>query len=494
MEDWIPSQNEDTGPPTQRELDFMAAFEFAEVVENDVNEAELRAMIPEPEDDLDNPVVVVSGRDNDQDAEEGIKMVGEVADTVVASPLEELCATIGLIDVTRKYRTHKYPVKPHDFRWKSHAADLTFRGQPVLQLVFPPAKLDIMPRSISESLARRMVRYETITGKGEHLFMGALPVNERIRATMMIVTPTDTRFFTMTRTTITESLGPVAAWSDGCPHYFDSDGVVWNQFLVRGDNVVMIDGDMWYYPENLTPTVTVRAGKVVDRQGHELVKDRVTVQDGDYTYNLRSRGLVPRPERPPVSKEVFTSWQRFQAFPMVMYEGIEKSSEFELLLDSRDPRVGDRKIHSLSPAMQKKKNKFREACRREYLSKSRDAYLFSEWECQAIGRNWSMFECVQGLMDPLPSYWKICGKVGKEKREYWLPVTREQQFFSHFARLAKIEIVEVSLVGILPGNWTTVVTWRDPVAIAKSRQRDWEKRARGVRVPTTVFLDQVWPV
>ena len=144
-----------------------------------------------------------------------------------ATPLEELCAEIGLINVKKRYGSPARERIPHDFRWTAPVEDLMFDGEPVLQLVFPPAKVDLIPLSLQRSLALRDAEYKTITGKGNSLFMGALPASPDMMATFMVVTPTRKEFFELSRTSIRMSQGPVAAWVKGGATFFSAQGVEW---------------------------------------------------------------------------------------------------------------------------------------------------------------------------------------------------------------------------------------------------------------------------
>lgn len=413
-----------------------------------------------------------------------------------ATPLEELCATVGLLNVKKKYSVERKERIPHDFRWVAPVQDLVFRGEPVLQIFFPPAKIDVIPASMQKSLALREVSYEVITGQGVHVFMGAVPGSPDIVATMMVVTPTFKESFTLSRTTIVRTEAPVAAWVRGGATFFDTRGVQWQGSLSAGDNIAMIDGDVWYIPEDRVPTVTIRSGRAVDRQGQELVPGQFLVPDGVYGYDLDSGQLKPDPVRPPVSAELLNAWKKLQRMPRVMYAQRGVRSEFLMDVQVYDPK--DRSVLVENPrvrsvAMMRRRDKYREQCRAQFLRECSNVMMFPVWEC-ARGNVWSMLECVPGRLDVSTGYWRLRVEVsGGRERNFYMPVGREFEFYRLYVEsYGRFRIKVLWLVSVPREVGVPVSNWQDYDALARNRQEWWRLGYRETNVELSGFVRELW--
>lgn len=410
-----------------------------------------------------------------------------------ATPLEELCAEIGLINVTKRYGSPARERIPHDFRWTAPVEDLMFDGEPVLQLVFPPAKVDLIPLSLQRSLALRDADYKTITGRGNSLFMGALPASPDMMAIFMVVTPTRKEFFVLSRTSIMMSQGPVAAWVKGGATFFSAQGVEWAGNMSDGDNIVLVDGDMWYYPAEKKPTVVVAGRKVLDRMGRELVEGYVDQQDGQYTYDVTTGQMQESPIRPPVSRETFQAWKKIEPMPRELYKHRVPVRKFEMDVAKYDPKDRQALIDNprlRSPTMMRRRAKYREQRREQYLGVCSDVLMFSVWEC-AQGNVWSGLECVSGRQTAIMGMWRL--ELDGRCKSLYMPVGREMEFYRAFKeRYGRFRIVHSWLVGVLRDSKDVGGDWRDFDSVATRRQQWWREGYREVQVEISNFVRELF--
>lgn len=343
--------------------------------------------------------------EEEPDVKESIEVVfpQESIQMEMATPLEELLREVGVVNLTKEYRRASRDWLAHDFRWVAEPNQLMFRGEPVIAMLFPPAKVDLIPQSVLGNMSIREGAFSTVTGTGVHLFMGALPATPDLSCVCEIVTRKERCFFEITRTMVRSAQGPVRAWTS-CGEYFNvAATIAWNDRLMPGDNIVMVDGDVWYYPEKRAPTVMIRKGQMVDRKGRELEKGVWSVDDGDYAFDLADRSLTPGPVRPPVSLEVFMAWKKMRRMPPIMFGVRKRHERFEV--DPADYDASDRSKlienpRLRSPAMMSRVSKYREMCKVWYLRHvSRNMFAFSAYELVA-GRCWSDHEVVMAYVNP----------------------------------------------------------------------------------------------
>lgn len=318
-----------------------------------------------------------------------------------ATPLEELLCTVGLENMTKRYGTSNRIVIPHDFRWVGRAQDFLFKGEVVVQIVFPPAKVDIVPQTVLQNLAVRSTGYNVVTGLGTHLLMGATPANSNIYATMMVATVTRVEYFTVSRRSVVPAQGPVSAWCMGCVPFFSAaNNVVWQDKLSPGDNIICVDGDLWYYPATRDPTVIVSGGRMIDRANRQLEVGMFDVPDGEYAYNIDTKKLMAVPIRPPVSLEVYNAWKKVA--PIDPFLTSDRQLRVKCDVDPQKYKWNDksaliRNPQLRSPNMMKKEAKYKEQCKEKFLEKvSRNMFLFYAYEC-ASGRLWVAGECADGI-------------------------------------------------------------------------------------------------
>jgi len=410
-----------------------------------------------------------------------------------ATPLEELCATVGLVNVTKRYGSQGRERIPHDFRWVAPVQDLIFDGEPVLQMIFPPAKVDLVPLSLQRSLAVREAEYQVVTGKGDSVFMGALPASAEVMAIFMIVTPTRKEFFTLSRTSIMPSQGPVAAWVRGGATFFSAQGVEWAGNMSDGDNIVLIDGDMWYYPADKKPTVVVAGGKILDRQGRQLVDAPVNHQDGLCAYDMATGSLETAPIRPPVSKETYQAWKKIEPMPRVLYKHRAPLRKFEM-----DPQDYDPKDKSAlrenprlrSPTMMRRHKKYREQRREQFLKICPDVLLFPVWEC-AQGNVWSSLECSSGRQAIVTGMWRL--EIEGQCNQLYMPVGREMEFYRAFKeRYGRFKILRSWLIGVIRDQGELERDWRDYDQVALRRQQWWREGYKEVQVEISNFVRELF--
>lgn len=410
-----------------------------------------------------------------------------------ATPLEELCATVGLVNVAKRYSGQGRERIPHDFRWVAPVDDLMFEGEPVLQLVFPPAKVDLIPLALERSLAVRDVKYRAVTGKGESLFMGALPATPEIMAIFMVVTPTRKEFFTLSRTSVISSQGPVSAWIKGGATFFSAQGVQWSGCMCEGDNLVLIDGDVWYYPAEKKPTVLVTSGKVSDRLGHQLVDGKVDQEDGLYTFDMRTASLEPNPVRPPVSKESYQAWKKIEPMSREFYRYRSPVRKFEMDPQQYEPKnvkVLDDNPRLRSPMMMRRRVKYREQRREAFLRVCPDVLLFPVWEC-AQGNVWSMLECVPGRQTVITGMWRL--ELDRQPDRLFMPVGREMEFYRAFKeKYGRFKIVRSWLIGVMKDQGELVHDWRDYDLVALQRQQWWREGYKEVQVDLSNFVRELF--
>lgn len=337
---------------------------------------------------------------------------GDKAEVQKATPLEELVRTVGVEVTTRQYYEGERPDVMHDFRWTAPATEMMYNGARVVDFMFPPAKVDIMPAHISRSLAIRENGYQVLTGAGEHLFMGALPASPHIHCVFAVVTERETVYYEIDRQSVRPAIGPVRAWCHGYPPYFSmSARVEWRTKMSSGDNIVMIDGDMWYCPEKKTPSVLVRDHHIVDRKGTRLMGNEAPIPDGHYDYNVALDVLSYPPSRPPVSAAVFAAWMKYEPLPRYVYEGESRIlTRFDMKVDVYDIRdrsalVKDPQLRS--PAMLRRRTKYREQLRAIFLERvSANVFLFPAWLISQ-GENWVMFEQSNGRGAAIGDYYRV---------------------------------------------------------------------------------------
>jgi len=311
-----------------------------------------------------------------------------------ATPIEELMSTVGLVNVRKVYYGNNQV--PHDFRWLAEADDLMFEGEQVVAVMFPPAKLDLLPQTVVKNLAVRGTGYQTVTGLGTHLFMGAVPADQNIEAVVSISTRKKTSFFHLDRLSVKQADGPVRAWTGSGVFFSLGEKVQWSDKLVKGDNIVLVDGDMWYYPYEREPVVRVEGCRVVDRWGRAMLEDRLVAPDGDYLYNLDTGEAKPVIGRPIVSKELLFAWRKVSRVPSVLYEGERKTLQrFEIDPEEYDPHDRSQLIRNpklRSPHMMHRALKEREQRKWTFLRNvTRNIFDFSAYELVS-GWCWQMFE------------------------------------------------------------------------------------------------------
>lgn len=410
-----------------------------------------------------------------------------------ATPLEELCATVGLINVAKRYVGQGRERIPHDFRWVAPVEDLMFEGEPVLQLVFPPAKVDLIPLSLQRSLAVRDAGYRSVTGRGESLFMGALPATPEIMAIFMVVTPTRKEYFTLSRKSIIPSLGPVSAWIKGGATFFSTQGVQWAGSMCEGDNLVLIDGDVWYYPAEKKPTVLVTAGKVSDRLGHQLVEGTVDREDGLYTFDMKTGQLEVDPVRPPVSRESYQAWKKIEPMPRELYKHRSPIRKFEMdpsLYDPKDRKALEDNPRLRSPVMMRRREKYREQRREIFLQSHSDVLLFPVWEC-AQGNVWSMLECMPGRRMIVTGMWRL--EVDSRPTSVYMPVGREMEFYRAFKeRYGRFKIWRSWLAGVPKDLGEEIREWWDYDLVATQRQQWWREGYKEVQVELSNFIRELF--
>lgn len=339
-----------------------------------------------------------------------------------ATPLEELMLTVGVVNVKKQYWRAQRERVMHDFRWLADPEDLVFRGERVIAVIFPPAKLDLAPQAIIGNMSIREGNYVTVTGNGSHLFMGAIPATPEVSCVCAIVTRKTEAFFELTRTTVRETDGPVRAWTPRGEFFSVARAISWNDRLENGDNIVMIDGDVWYYPAKREPVVTVQSGKIVDRKGRELDSGVWAVADGQYAFDIDAKTFSDKVERPPVSFETFCAWRKLKRLPTVMYGVKKQHDRFEIDPADYDPQdkgslIANPKLRSL--AMMKRQDKYREQCKVTFLrTVSRNIYAFNVYEMSA-GRCWIDHEVTRMYIVPTAAREVVLSVEGRHLSREW---------------------------------------------------------------------------
>lgn len=417
-----------------------------------------------------------------------------VMDMEPATPLEELLREVGLINLTKQYSRVARPRIYHDFRWLAHPADLMFRGEKVIAMIFPPAKLDLAPSSVVSNLAIRDGKYVTVTGHGSHLFMGAIPATPDVMCVCEIVTCTKSCYFQVTRNTVSPANGPVRAWTPKGEFFNCGRNIQWNDRLIPGDNIIMVDGDVWYYPGDRTPVVTIKQGKMVDRKGRTLEPGDWAVRDGEYTFDIDRKTLDEVVWRPPVSWEVYCAWKKLKRLPNMMYGVKNTRDRFDI-----DPQDYDcRDVSALienpklrSPSMMRRKDKFREACKVKYLAEvSRNIFGFAVYEISS-GRCWVDHETVTTYVIPCAVFSKYVLELdGRGLSEWWrrvevLPGVVRALLY-HLRQRGDVVVVKCQVSRARPYctiDWSAqqirdrrallVHNWHNPDVLIAAVRREW---------------------
>ena len=184
----------------------------------------------------------------------------------------------------------------------------------------------------------------------------------------------------------------------------------------------MIDGDMWYYPAKREPVVLVEGGKMVDRKKRELDPGVWAIADGQYTFDMDAKTFRDQVERPPVSLETYCAWRKLKRLPAVMYGPKKQHDRFEI--DPTDYDYNDKgslitnpKLRSI--AMMKRRDKFREECKVNYLrSVSRNIYAFAVYEISA-GRCWIDHESTRTYVIPTSAREVVLSIEGRHLSRSW---------------------------------------------------------------------------
>lgn len=386
---------EDVGYDFSEEDDMEAVVEgYIDDDDFDIVDEGIRAIALEDVVDEEEKTVIVRGPEPSDDERCKECDAEECQMAVVfepATPLEELFREVGLINLRKQYCATARARVMHDFRWLAAPGDLMFCGERVIAMIFPPAKVELVPQTVIGNLAIREGSYVTVTGNGSHLYMGAIPATPDISCVCEIVTRKERRFFLVTRLSIASAEGPVRAWTPRGEFFNAGKTVSWNDRLTPGDNIVMIDGDMWYYPEDRTPVVQVESGTLVDRKGRRLEEGTWAVADGYYTFDMDRKTFDVVVRRPPASLETYCAWKKLKRLPAMMYGVKCQHDRFEIDPDDYDCQDRSKLIENprlRSVAMMRKKDKYRERCKVKYLRDvSRNIYAFSVWEI-SNGRCW----------------------------------------------------------------------------------------------------------
>lgn len=232
----------------------------------------------------------------------------------LATPLEEcLAQTIGLVNLNAAY---KGEMMNHDFRFTSDVSSLVFQGMDVLEIDFPPAKLELLPSSVAENMCRNVDGERVVaTGTGRHYFMGAIACQGEPSVVFSITTERGTTFVYLTRT----SAEIMPKLADRCVEWHIGDTLIfsqdtrekWSDGLEYGaSGVLMVDGNYWWAPAQRRFPVLVQQNRLVDRNGKDFGV-AVDELDGVYFIDLDDDEYRCRAARSPVSYEMYRAWLKY---------------------------------------------------------------------------------------------------------------------------------------------------------------------------------------
>lgn len=354
-----------------------------------------------------------------------------------ATPVEELMATIGLVNVDAAYRGTPLP---HDFRMLTDASHFLYNGMPVLEMRFPACKLDLLPETVAKNLSRNVDgRRQVVTGTGRHLFMGAIECVGEPQVIFSIATYLESAYFLMERTTIRKVNPQPEAWIIGGTPIFTADGrEQWRDAISpRQSAVVMVDGNYWWAPyERWVPMLS--SGLHLHDRNNRVFDLQVEIPAGLWEVNLDELGSYRETKRPPVSYELLRAWQKlprlhsvfFSTTPKDVCSFVVSAQEFNL---SKAPQCYNEDSTLMSLHMVSVLHKPKGLRMRDFLISQSDTkpgkcdcsggdiFHFYAWS-MSHGYLWSTMEMYSGRSDVRDQYGGVLVVVPNALREKLLKV------------------------------------------------------------------------